>query len=252
MQTAVLAEPKRRTPYGLEQQAFPEEGDRRGLTTAQITDLLGPMPAWRVRNWPPPGTATFGDARECVGRGELCELIDGILLEKDVGFHESEIALNVSTAAKIFFRTRNLGRVGGADGFLRLRPDQTRGPDTSILCWNRLPGGVMPDDPVPAVAPTIAVEVLSASNTREEMDRKLRDYFDAGTLRAWYVDPVRREVRVYSSPTASVTLTEAAGDVLTGEDVLPGFEMPLADVFRLPTAPAPSQPAGVEEGPDAG
>ena len=253
MKSGTLAPPKRATPYGVDGQPVrPSFVD--GLTTEEITELLGPMPAWRVRNWPPPGTATFADAVACVDRGELVELIDGILLEKDVGFRESEIALNVSTAAKIFFRKHNLGRVGGADGFLRLRPDQTRGPDTSILCWDRLPGGVMPTDPVPAVPPTIAVEILSASNTRQEMDRKLRDYFGAGTLRAWYVDPDRRTVRVYTSPTDYTTLSESAGDVLTGEDVLPGFELPLTELFTLPEPPGSpiSQPPRVEEGPDAG
>ena len=214
-----------------------------GLRIDQLIERFGSLPAWRVLNDPAPGTATFEDAIDLLGRGHLCELIDGILLEKDVGLLEAEIAVNVSTAARNYLKRRKLGRVAGADGFLRLGPDQTRGPDTSIFCWKNLPGGRMPAGAVPAVPPTIAVEVISESNTEQEMNRKLRDYFGAGTQLAWYVYPVRREVRAFTAPAVFTTLTEAAGDVLTAEHLLPGFALPLSEIFDINEPPISDRPA---------
>ena len=89
----------------------------------------------------------------------------------------------------------------------------------------------MPDEPVPDLVPDLAVEVLSASNTPLEMANKLREYFEAGTRLVWYVNPPTRSVLVYTSPEASQRLGEA--DTLTGGEVLPGFAVPVAEVFRL-------------------
>ena len=220
----------------------------RTLTLRDILDRLGPVPAWRVRSDPAPGLATEADCGALNARGGRFELFDGILLEKDVGFLESEIALNLSTSVKNYLRGNNLGRVGGADGFLRLRPDQTRGPDTSIIRWDRMPGGVMPTDAVPAVAPTIAAEVLSRGNTEEEMARKIADYFAAGTELVWCIDPRTRTVAVHVSAAGQpVVLREERGDVLTAGDLLPGFALPLAELFALPDPPA--SPASPDAGP---
>ena len=84
------------------------------------------------------------------------------------------------------------------------------------------------------MAPDLAVEVISRDNTREEMDRKLSDYFAAGVRLVWYVYPATREVRVYASPEKYVTL--GAQDTLDGGDVLPGFQLPLATFFAQPGA----------------
>ena len=82
------------------------------------------------------------------------------------------------------------------------------------------------------MAPDLAVEVISRGNTREEMERKLLDYFAAGVRLVWYVYPVMREVRVYTMPEAYVTL--GGQDTLDGGDVLPGFQLPLATLFAQP------------------
>ena len=87
----------------------------------------------------------------------------------------------------------------------------------------------------PAVAdfgPDLAVEVLSRTNTRAEMARKRREYFAAGARLVWEVNPRRRTVTVYTTPTASTRLAEA--DTLTGGNVLPGFALPLAELFADP------------------
>jgi Uma2 family endonuclease len=74
------------------------------------------------------------------------------------------------------------------------------------------------------------VEVLSESNTREEMDDKLEKYFQAGVRLVWYIDPESRSARVYTAPTA-VTEIDRSG-FLHGGDVLPGFQLSLPGLFE--------------------
>ncbi len=79
--------------------------------------------------------------------------------------------------------------------------------------------------------------MLSDSNTREEMELKRKEYFFAGTRLVWIVDPPRRVVEVYTAPDQYVTLTEE--QTLDGGDVLPGFKLPLRNLFSgVPQAPA--------------
>ncbi len=126
-------------------------------------------------------------------------------------------------------RERKLGVVLGPDGTLRISPRQVRIPDVCFIRWDRFPGGKLPATPIPAVAPDLAVEVLSEGNTEGEMRRKLRDYFAAGVRLVWYVDWRTRTTAVYTAPEQCQVLGE--DDVLTGGDVLPGFELPLRELF---------------------
>lgn len=215
-----------------------------GLTTAELTTLLGPVPAWRVHSWPPPGTATFEDSLECGRGGATCELIEGVLLEKTMGFWESVLAARVSARMKTIVDSRNLGIVAGADGLIELPEGQTRAPDASFVDWDRLPNGFDPSIPIPLLSPTIAVEVLSASNTQREMERKLTEYFESGTKLVWYVDPRTRTVRVYDAPDSLRTLSADADDTLTAGDVLPEFELSLVELFTPPAPPVKAGPVG--------
>ncbi len=77
--------------------------------------------------------------------------------------------------------------------------------------------------------PTLAVEVLSKSNTKAEIDRKLRDFFSAGVKLAWVIDPKARTTKVH---TSAARFKELGPDgVLDGGRVLPGFKLALADLF---------------------
>jgi Uma2 family endonuclease len=78
-------------------------------------------------------------------------------------------------------------------------------------------------------APDLAVEILSESNTPREMERKLQEYFAAGTRLVWYVDPEKRTARVYTSERDFADLSE--NDDLDGRDVLPGFTIRLGTLF---------------------
>jgi Uma2 family endonuclease len=99
----------------------------------------------------------------------------------------------------------------------------------SFISWDRLPNRRVPRQPIPDLAPDLAVEVLSKGNTRGEMTRKLQEYFAHGVRLVWYVDPRTRTARVHSSPDESTLIQET--DALEGETVLPGFSLPLDELF---------------------
>jgi Uma2 family endonuclease len=73
--------------------------------------------------------------------------------------------------------------------------------------------------------------VLSDSNTREEMDEKLRDCFQAGARLVWYLDPRTRTADVYTAVDRRMTIP--ADGHLTGDPVLPGLTISLADLFNV-------------------
>lgn len=146
-----------------------------------------------------------------------------------MGFRESVLAIAIASALSTFVRRANLGLVSGADGMMRLFPKNVRIPDVTYIAWHRIPGGRMPDAPIPDLVPDLAVEVLSKSNTAAEMQRKRREYFAAGTSLGWLVDPESRSVSVYTSEDEVTVIDENAQ--LTAAELLPGFSLSIRELF---------------------
>ena len=134
------------------------------------------------------------------------------------------------------------GLVTGADGMYRLAKGLVRIPDVAFVSWARIPGGRFPEEPIPDLVPDLAVEVISPSNTRKEMEEKLKEYFEKGVRLVWFVRPRSRMVDVYTSAEAFTRLTASA--TLDGGEVLPGFSILVADLFRKPEAPGRGKPNG--------
>ena len=199
-------------------------------TLADLQERLGGVPLERIRFRPWPGSATVQDLLDVQQQeGILCELVEGVLLEKAVGFTEAGLAVFLVVLLNTFVRARNLGIVTGPDGSVELLAGLVRIPDVAFTRWDRLPGRRYPTAPIPRLAPNLAVEVLSRSNTAGEMAAKRQDYFTAGVELVWEVDPDARTVAVYTALAQVVTLT--AGHTLDGGSVLPGFTMALKDLF---------------------
>jgi Uma2 family endonuclease len=202
-------------------------------TAVDLVERLGPIPLDRVRTNPAPGSATERDVIAIHDHeNRLCELLDGTLVEKTTGSFESYLAMEIGRVLATFVRDNDLGIVLGADGMVRLARGLVRIPDVAFISWERLPGRRFPRNDIWRLAPDLAVEVISRSNTREEMRRKLIDYFAAGVRLVWHVYPGSREVRVYESPEKYVT--RAGQETLDGGEVLPGFQLPLASLFAQP------------------
>jgi Uma2 family endonuclease len=199
-------------------------------TLADLLRRLGGVPLDRIRFRPYPGTATVQDVIDIEEReGVLCELVEGVLVEKPVGYNESALAVFLAGLLNAFVIPRNLGIVTGADGTMEIMPDLVRIPDVAFTSWDRLPNRRRPTAPVPQLAPNLAVEVLSRSNTPGEMAVKRQDYFAAGVELVWIIDPVARTVVVYTPTVGATTLGPA--DRLDGGAALPGLTLPVSDLF---------------------
>lgn len=199
-------------------------------TIADLLRRLGDVPPDRIRLHPAPGTATLADVdRIHEEEGVLCELVEGVLLEKIVGYSESQLAGIVLRLLGTFVNAGNRGIVTGADGTMEIMPDLVRIPDVAFTSWDRIPGRCRPKKPIPRLVPNLAVEVLSENNTVAEMAAKRQDYFSAGVDLVWEIDPDQEIATVFTSPTDAVTLGVA--DILDGGTVLPGFRISLADLF---------------------
>ena len=200
------------------------------VTLADLLQRFGPIPAARIRYDPPPGTATEEDVVALETRDHrLFELVDGVLVEKAMGFYESYLAMRLARFLLVFVEQHDLGIVVGADGMLRLAPGLVRIPDVSFVSWDQLPQRQIPRQPIPDLAPELVVEVLSAGHTPREMDQKLHEYCTAGVRLVWYVLPERQEVHVYTAPDRRAVLTVAHH--LHGGEVLPGFSLPVRQLF---------------------
>ena len=156
------------------------------------------------------------------------ELVDGEVLEMAPPNDEhGEIASNVVTSFNIYSRLRGIGRSRVETGYtLRRAPDTVRGPDVSFVFQPRVEGR---GSGFPSGAPDIAVEVVSPSDTAAEMARKVAEYLAAGSQRVWVVYPVARRVVIHRADGSVVSY--GGDDVITDEELLPGFSLPLSEVF---------------------
>jgi len=199
-------------------------------TMADLLERLGGISPQRVRMSPPPGTGTEKDVIEIEAKeNRLFELVDGVLVEKPPGYRESLLAAWIATALNNFVMPRRLGLVSGPDGMMRLFPGLLRMPDVAFVSRQRLPGGKVPTEAAPLMAPDLAIEVLSESNTKGEMALKRREYFSAGVRLVWLIDHRNRTATVFTDVDTSEVLDET--QFLDGTPVLPGFKLGLRELF---------------------
>jgi Uma2 family endonuclease len=198
---------------------------------AELLDRLGNVPLERIRMHPTPGTATEADVLRLLEapRKRICELIDGVLVEKPVGFRESTIAGIIIQHIWNYLDKDDLGVAFSPDAPIRIQTGRVRFPDTGFISWKRFPNEELPDDKISKVMANLAVEVLSESNTEKEMELKLDDYFASGVELVWIVDPKTETVAVYISRQNPSVLDIT--NVLDGGHVLPGFKLPIKKLF---------------------
>jgi len=144
------------------------------------------------------------------------------------------VASNLYDRLSPFVRERRLGRCfTDGTGFHLPIPDATqdtvRGPDVSFVRAERLPPNGLGAEWL-RLAPDLVAEVLSKSDTASELEEKVADYLSAGTRLLWAIDPDKRRVAVHSPAAPTRWLHER--DTLDGDDVVPGFTMPVAELFE--------------------
>ena len=161
--------------------------------------------------------------------GWRLELVRGqVVREPPGGFEHGDVAFEIGLLLRSFVKEHGLGKVVGTDsGFVLFdEPPTVRAPDVAFVREDRLDFDRKRFAPL---APDLAVEILSPSNTMSEMHDKVLDYLDAGSSLVWVVDPQSRTVAVYRS-REEIRLIAADGEI-DGGDVLPGFRRRVADLF---------------------
>jgi Uma2 family endonuclease len=162
---------------------------------------------------------------------EPWELWEGALRKvPGAGMGARAIAGRILSLLLAWVWPRGLGVVTGADGtfILARNPDVVVVPDVAFVRQEHLPEGARPRGYAP-FRPDLAVEVSSPSDRRRDIEDKLAHYRNAGVPLVWWVRPDDRSVEGYRHGQLVGIVRE--GDVLDGEDVLPGFVLPVGDIF---------------------
>ena len=159
------------------------------------------------------------------------ELIDGVLVEKNMGALSALVGMYVGELLSAHCRRTGAGWVFGPEGGYRCFPDlpnRVRKPDVSFVSATRMSVDQIPKG-YPKLAPDLVVEVSSPNDRVDELEEKAEQFLAAGVRRVWIVNPETRTVRILR-PDGSDTRLHA-DDELTGEDVLPGFNCKVSELF---------------------
>jgi len=159
------------------------------------------------------------------------ELVNGNLVERNMGGTSSWVAMNIGALLVAFCKKTGAGWIFGTDAGYQCFafPDTVRKPDVSFIRKGRLPGDRTPDGYI-KVPPDLAVEVLSPRDLVYDVEKKVMQYLSAGVLEVWVVNPETRTVRVHRSDGRIEGLGE--GDVISGGQLLPGFSCAIKEFFN--------------------
>jgi Uma2 family endonuclease len=186
---------------------------------------------------PPAKVITPDDLLRMPDQGQGYELVNGELRERTMSYWSTFVGRRVSTQLAIHVETAGLGWVNGEGTSYRCFPDdenRVRRADVTFHRLDRLTAAQASADGHIAVVPDLVVEVISPNDLAYEVNEKRMDWLAAGAQLVWVIDPVRQEVYAHR-PDGTVALFRRT-DTLTAEPVLPDFRVPVADLFRLPTA----------------
>ena len=176
-------------------------------------------------------TTTAEDLLHMPQDGFRYELVRGEMRKMAPAGHvHGRVAMKLSAALFQHVEAHRLGVVYAAEtGFLLSRdPDTVLAPDVAFVSQARIEEAGDVDGYWPG-APDLAVEVVSPSDRYRDVEQKALDWLDAGAAMVLLIDPRRHVVSAYRSRSDIVVMTE--GDALNGGDVVPGWAIPIEDLF---------------------
>jgi Uma2 family endonuclease len=174
---------------------------------------------------------------EMDGLPDRFEVIRGEIVEMSpTGWDHSSIALRIGTYVNIWLFDHPIGDTAGEGvGIVLSRsPLVTLAPDMTFVSAERL-AGVHDRTRMPELTPDLVVEVNSPTDRASGVLDKVMTYLEYGVRLVWVVDPPRQTVSVYHADRPGSALLLHIGDTLDGEDVLPGFQLPLSQIFDTNT-----------------
>jgi len=203
------------------------------MSTAMRTP--GPVAPWAERA-PGAGPVTVDILLIMPDDGYRYEVVEGVLVRMaGSGDEATTIDLTIASELRAYALPRRLGVATGVDGVYKVSGAETGlVPDAGFYAAERRALITDRRKPIP-FAPDLAVEVASPDQKPDNMAAKARTYLDGGARLVWVVWPGPQRVDVWRSgrtvgPAAVLTI----GDMLEGEDVIPGFTYPVAEVFADP------------------
>jgi Uma2 family endonuclease len=158
------------------------------------------------------------------------EIVNGELIVSPAGSEHGSICMRIAGPLSTFVLARDLGEVLDGQTGCRMKSDDLFSPDISFVTPKRWRAHQSTGETFFPGGPDLAVEVLSPGDTLGITEEKIAQYFENGTRLAWIVQPRGRIVTIYHGPTADRLLT--ISDSLDGEDIVPGFTLPLSQVFK--------------------
>ncbi|MEP7292332.1 MAG: Uma2 family endonuclease [Chloroflexota bacterium] len=160
-------------------------------------------------------------------QNRILELIDGEIVEKMPSFTPSRIAMDIVFFFKLYLRDHDIGYVTGEAGGYTMSDGNVFNPDVGYISKLRLPDVPSRESPVP---PDLAVEVKSPTDKKRAIRRKAERYLELGTRMVWLVFPDEQIVEVYVQGDEDVQTLTIDG-ILDGSDLLPGFTLPVRELF---------------------
>jgi len=171
--------------------------------------------------------------------GSRQELVRGVVVNMPPpGFRHGKLNFRIAKLLDRHVEPNRLGHVVPETGMTTERgPDTVRGPDIAFWSADKIP---LDQEPAgyPDVVADLCVEVLSPRQSRKKIQEKVREYLWCGVRLVWVIDPEERTVTVYRSPDEGRLLHE--GTALSGEDVLPGFSVSVAEFFIAASSSGPT------------
>jgi Uma2 family endonuclease len=168
-----------------------------------------------------------------LAEGWRYELIRGELRRLPVAGHvHGDVAMQAGASLAVFVRQGRLGKTYAAEtGFVIARsPDTVRCPDAAFVSADRLAGLNLSDHGFFPGPPDLALEVLSPSDAKAEVEEKTAAWLDGGTRVVLLIDPRRRTAALHRPDGKPAVF--GASDTVTVPDVLPGWSLSLAEIFR--------------------
>ena len=175
----------------------------------------------------------------CMPGGDRFELVDGQLVERNMGQVSSWVGGRTLYALMSFVESRQLGWVFPSDcGYQCFpnSPNKLRRPDVSFLSREKLPNGRFFDGHV-RVVPDLVVEVISPRDIMESLELKIAEYQSAGVTSIWVISPKTRTCTIHRLSGQTLRLKE--GDTITEPELLPGFSCRVGDLLPPPEAVPP-------------
>jgi Uma2 family endonuclease len=154
------------------------------------------------------------------------ELVDGnVIVMSPSGYESEEVGTEFARLLGNWIRPRHLGRVTGSSAGFRLPNRDLRAPDVSFIRAEKLKRST---EDYAELVPDLVVEVKSKTDSLDKLRQKIQEFISLGTQIGILIDPKTRTIEVYRTGE-KVLLRD--GDVLTLPDLLPGWEVAIADIW---------------------